>query len=232
MKRILGILLCFTFVLGCVGCTQTTEDGRLFKREYESLNGQDNGHGHNYREITINENNPFIYADCADINRMMDEGKSFIVYFGANWCPWCRSILPTVIETAKKNKVKTIYYVDVKPNNDPEKEIRNVYAVNESGEIYRSHEGTEAYNEFITRAKGVLADYTRTDVESLNGTQWEGEKRVGAPNFVIVVKGEPVEMITGISTLLNDPYMELTDELLKDVADIFQRFFTRYNSSK
>ncbi|MBR0384937.1 MAG: thioredoxin family protein [Erysipelotrichaceae bacterium] len=163
---------------------------------------------------------------------MMDEGKTFIVYFGANWCPWCRSILPTFIELARKNNVRTVYYVDVRPNNDHEREIRNVYAVNENGEVYRSHEGTAAYNEFIARAKDVLADYTRSDVESLDGTKWEGEKRVGAPNFVLVVKGEPVQMITGVSLLQTDPYMELTEELLADVADILQRFMNDYKENR
>ena len=121
MKKILIVLLCYAILLGCAGCSGATADGQLFKKEYESLNGQETSSGQKYREITIDERNPFVYADCADIVRMMDEGKTFIVYFGANWCPWCRSILPTFIELARKNNVRTVYYVDVRPNNDHER---------------------------------------------------------------------------------------------------------------
>lgn len=217
-----------TVLAGC----QKSEDALRFKQEYESLNGQTNASGKAYREIEIAEDNPFVYADCADIIRMMDEKKTFIVYFGANWCPWCRSVLPTFIRLAKANKIKNVYYIDVRPDNDHDKEIRNVYAVNEQGEIYRSHEGTEAYNEFIKRAASVLADYERSDVPTLDGTQWAGEKRVGAPNFVIISNGEAVKMITGVSIMQDDPYMELTQELLDDVADIFQKFFDEYRSMK
>ena len=226
------ILLVIAAMLVLAGCTGGSKDALAFKEDYEKLNGQETASGKLYREITIDPDNPFVYADCADIVKMMDEGQTFIVYFGANWCPWCRSVLPTFISKAKENKINTVYYVDLKPDNDEEKEIRNVYAVDENGVIYRSHEGTEAYNQFIKKAAAVLADYQRSDVESLDGTEWEGEKRVGAPNFVLVVNGEAVDMTLGISLQQDDPYMELTADILEDVADIFQKLMTEYLEAK
>ena len=49
--------------------------------------------------------------------------------------------------------------------------------------------------------------------------------RIGLPNFVLVVKGEAVKMITGISLLQNDPYQQLNDDILNDVNDMFTELF-------
>ena len=224
MKNRIMVLLLMVF-LTLAGCTNISKDAQRFKEEYESLNGEVNASGVNYREITIDERNPFVYADLSEINQKMDSKETFIVYFGSNWCPWCRSILPQVIETAEKNRVSKIYYVDGKPGNDDEKEIRDVYAVDDNGRVYLKHEGTEAYHIFINRAASVLADYSRSDVETLDGTEFAGQKRIGLPNFVLVVKGEAVKMITGISLLQNDPYQQLNDDILSDVNDMFTELF-------
>ncbi len=224
MKKKIMVLLLMAFIT-LAGCTNTSRDAQRFKEEYESLNGEVNARGVSYREIMIDERNPFVYADLSEINQKMDSEETFIVYFGSNWCPWCRSILPQVIETASRNKVKKIYYVDAKPGDDDEREIRDVYAVDDNGKVYLKHEGTEDYHIFINRASGVLADYSRSDVETLDGTEFAGQKRVGLPNFVLVVKGEAVKMITGISSLQNDPYQQLNDDILNDVNDMFAELF-------
>ena len=223
MKKRITILLLLLLVLA--GCVNNGKDALRFKQEYESLNGQVTSSGRNYREIEISEKNPFVYADLSEINQKMDNGESFLVYFGSNWCPWCRSILPQVIKTATERKIKKIYYVDVKPDNEEENEIRDVYAVDESGKVYLKHEGTEAYHTFIERAKDVLADYSRSDVETLDGTEFAGAKRIGAPNFVLIVNGRAVKMILGVSNLQSDPYQELNDDILNDVNDMFTELF-------
>lgn len=226
MRKIFTLLSVLLLLLG--GCMQSNPDGEKFKQDYEKLNGQTNDNGRKYRTIEIDKNNPFVYVSLDEVLKKMDDKESFIVYFGANWCPWCRSILPTVIETAREKRIEKILYVDVRLDNDIEKDIRDIYSVNESGQVYLSHEGTEAYHDFIRRAEGVLADYATGEIETLDGTPFEGAKRVGAPNFVLIENGKAVTMITGISMLQSDAYQELNDDILQDVRDMFTDLFDQY----
>ena len=231
-KKLLLLILLVSVSLMAACRKDYSEDHARFKQEYELLNGQTNSSGKEYRSIEIDENNPFVYIDFEDAVKMMQSGKTFILYCGANWCPWCRSILPVFIQTAREKKIDVVYYVDVKPDNLTENEKRDIYSVNESGEIYLSHEGTEGYHEFIRYAASVLNDYSRSDVPSLDGTPFAGQKRVGAPNFLLIKDGKAIQMITGISSLQKDAYMELTDEINDDVKNIFNRFFNDYRDAR
>ena len=217
MKKLIILLMMMIMICGCSEQPANRDDAIRFKNEYEALNGQSTASGNMYREIEINEDNPFVYSSAEEIAVMMQKGESFIVYFGANWCPWCRSILPSFIEVCHEKKMDTVYYVDVRPDNDPEKEIRDVYSVDESGRIYLSHEGSEGYHRFIKLAANVLAEYSREDVKTLDGTEFAGAKRVGAPNFVIVKDGKAVKMELLIPESLSDPYMKLNDNVIRDI---------------
>ena len=228
MRKVVSLLICILMSVTCFACAKTSEDALRFKESYESLNGLKNKNNKEYRVVNIDKENPFVYATMEDIMERINNKESFVVYFGANWCPWCRSILPTFIEVMKENKIKTVYYVDVRPDNDEDKEIRNVYAINENGEIYLKHEGSVAYQQFIKVAQEVLPDYSSGEVESLDGTEWSGEKRVGAPNFVVVKDGVPTYMTTAISSLQDDPYMELNDDIVNDVRNQITKMIAEF----
>ncbi len=65
MKNILKfvlILLAITIVSGC------TSNAIKFKNDYESLNGKTNANGKEYRTITIDKDNPFVYTNLKKIN--------------------------------------------------------------------------------------------------------------------------------------------------------------------
>ena len=51
------------------------------------------------------------------------------------------------------------------------------------------------------------------------------EKRIYALNFIYVEKGIPKKLVDGISSHQNDSREELTDEILKDEEEIFNKFF-------
>ena len=218
-------LLCVALLTACTSTKKSNEDALKFKSDYESLNGvETSSEGVYYRELDLDEDNPFVYTTLEEINGKIDNKESFIVYFGANWCPWCRSVLPTAIEEAKDAGIDTIYYIDVRPDNDEENDIRDIYSLDEKKKIYLSHEGTEAYHKFIKTADSILSEYSSHGVD-VKGTEFAGAKRVGAPNFIQVKKGKPVVKITGISEEETDPYMELNDEILDDMSEIFSEFF-------
>ena len=68
----------------------------------------------------------------------------------------------------------------------------------------------------------LLADYTLTVEEEEIQV---GEKRIYAPNFLYIEKGEALRFTTGISDLQEDARVELSEEILKDEETQFKAFF-------
>ena len=187
-------------------------DNIKFKEEYEKLNGTENSSGKTIRTIEIPEKNPFIYKRAKDIVNMIDEEETFIVYFGFASCPWCRSVVPTLIQVAKDNNIDKIYYVDVL-------NIRDILEVKE-GKVVTKTKGLTAYYDLLDRLDSVLSDYSLKDED---GKEVEtNEKRIYAPNVVAIVNGKAKKLTTGISEEEDDPYMELTDEMLDDTYKQFE----------
>ena len=201
MKKYLIIGLLFVLCLGLGGCGEKS-DAVKFKEEYEAVNGQKSGNNI-IRTLDIVEDNPFIYKNAQDIVEAINNDETFVVYFGFATCPWCRSVLPYLIKTAKENNIEKIYYVDVK-------EIRDTIAFDdETQEFKTTKEGDKGYMKLT---------------ELLSGT-----KRIYAPNIVVVERGIPIGMASGISDYLNDPYMELTKEITDDTENKFNELFDLLN---
>lgn len=120
MKKIF-ILLIILLVFPLSGCNnkkseQTKEpisssgqtDVEKFKNEYEKLNPSEGKMG-----ITVN------IDDDSNINYLtMEESINFlkndtgIIYFGYPSCPWCRNIVPVLLDVSKENNM-VVNYVDV-----------------------------------------------------------------------------------------------------------------------
>ena len=216
MKKILLSLLIVLSIFTLTSCNKKevkNSDAIKFKEEYEKLNGEQNRNGVTYREVKIDEKNPFVFATAEEIQEKIDNKETFAVYFGFNSCPWCRSVITTLIEVAKDLKVDKIYYVDVL-------DIRDTYELNSKNKPEKTKDGSEGYNKLITSLASVLSDYTLTTEKGK--TVEVGEKRIYAPNLVSVVKGEAQKLNTGISEMQTDSMMELTDEMKKDTYDQFK----------
>lgn len=199
------------------------ENALNFKEEYEEVNGKKMMDDYKYRTITIDEDNPFVYSSLENINKKINNKETFIVYFGAWWCPWCRSVLPSGIKVAKENNIKTIYYVNVRDSfTDENKDIRDIYSLDKNKKVYLSHEGTKAYHEFLKHADKVLVEYDS------HGVKVKGKKRVGAPNFIIVKKGKVTYMTEAIPSSLSDPFMKLDKKVTKDIEKEFTKLFKEY----
>ena len=223
-KKIVGVIVIVLVIIGIVlafiGFGNSKEpasnnpkpstDAIKFKEEYEKLNGEKNSSGKEYRKITIDENNPFVYSGASEIVEKIKNKESFAVYFGFNSCPWCRSILPTLIKVAQDLNITKIYYVDVYS-------IRDTYELNSKGKPEKTKEGSQGYDELIELLSDVLSDYNLTD--SKGKTVKTGEKRIYAPNIVSIIDGKPNKLTEGTSSLQTDGYMELTDEMLAESYD-------------
>jgi len=212
MKKLSKIVIVLVLgILVLTGCTKSS--ATKFKKEYESLNGKTASSGKTIREISIPDDNPMVYQTAEGIVSRMENGETFAVYFGFASCPWCRSMIEQLIQSAKDNNISTIYYVDVY-------KIRDKYELDESGKLTRTEEGTDGYNELLNLLDDVLDDYVLT---TKSGEKVEtNEKRIYAPNVVAVVNGVATEMIEGTSSSLEDPYSELTDDMKKESYESFK----------
>lgn len=216
-RRSIFVVIAMIALLIITGCSyekkEVESEASKFEKEYESINGNEvEGTDYKVRDLDIPKDNPFIYATENDIISMMDNGETFVVYFGFASCPWCRSVLPTLIEVADELKLEKIYYVDVK-------DIRDKLEVDEDGNIVTVKEGSEGYIGLLARLDEVLEDYTlEYDGEEID----TGEKRIYAPNVVSIVNGQAKELETGISEEQKDAYAELTDDMKKDTYDKFK----------
>lgn len=207
MKKLIIVVIGLFLLVGCSSSKEKVNktDALLFKEEYESLNGEMSNYGDKtYRTLEIDKNNPFIYKKASDIIEMIDNKETFAIYFGFSSCPWCRSIIPNLIDVTIDLGIEKIYYVDVK-------EIRDILELDNDGEVIISKEGTDDYYKLLEKLDSVLDDYTLIDDDG--NEVYTNEKRIYAPNIVTVVDGVATGMTTGISNLQEDAYMKLTDEI-------------------
>lgn len=219
MKKLVIVLVSILFVIPIVGCTN--KDAKRFKEDYEKLNNTQTKSGKITRTVNIDKNNPFVYKTAEDIVTMIKNKETFIVYFGFNSCPWCRSMIENLIKVAKDTSTKTIYYVDVL-------DIRDVKKVDSTGIVYQEKEGDTYYMQLLSIIGDVLEDYTLTN----NGKQINtGEKRIYAPNVVVIENGKAITMTTGVSDKEKDAYMELTDEINKESYDMLKKAFDSLNGT-
>ena len=155
---------------------------------------------------------------------MIDNGDTFVVYFGFESCPWCRSVVTNLIDAAKDNEIDKIYYVNVKNIRD-ELEYKN-------GKVVTKKKGMDAYYDLLDQLDGVLKKYELTIKEDDEEKKIDtNEKRIYAPNVVAVVKGKPTKLVTGISEDLKNPYDKLTDEINEDSYKQFEEVLKEIGNS-
>lgn len=224
--KISFIIIMVLILTGCGKADKENNDAIKFKEDYESLNGLTNDKDKEYRNVLIDEDNPFKYIDEEELIKKIDNKESFYVYFGSKFCPWCRSVIEKAVQVANDNGVSTIYYIDIW--DDEKNEIlRDKYEIDENNELKQTIKGTDSYYELLNRFSEVLPNY---ELKDQNGNNIDvGEKRIYAPSFIYVKEGEARSLVDGISSKQNGAYDELSDEVLIEEEDIFNEFFTLGN---
>ena len=206
-KVVVLIIIC----LFLIGCSTKLTDAEKFKKEYESLNGT-KINDKTIRNVNIDKNNPFVYKQANDIIEMMDNKETFVVYFGFSKCPWCRSIIESLIKVSEDLNLDKIYYVDVL-------DIRDTLTISDDGNVIQSKKGSDDYYKLLDYFDNVLSDYELYYNEEKIETN---EKRIYAPNIISVVNGSPKELTTGISEKQTDAYMKLTDDMKEETYNSFK----------
>lgn len=222
-KKIIIISILFILLFGVSACgKKNNEDALKFKKEYESVNNKKGKSGKENREVTINENNPFVYLSQKELIKKIENKDTFYVYFGDELCPWCRSAVEMAIEIANKNDVDIIYYVDIWDEKGNEI-FRDKYELDENNKLKKIVEGKKEYYKVIKTFENVLSDYTLTTNKGKKISV--GEKRIFAPNYIYVKDGKAVKLEEGTSDKQKDAYENLTDEMLKEEKEKFEKFF-------
>ena len=229
MKRNLLLTSLLIVVLLVVGCTKTnnvSEDAKKFKEDYESLNGVTIKDDMKHRSITIPEDNPMVYKTFKEISEKIDNKESFVVYVGFSACPWCRSVIPYVLEVAKENKIDTIYYVNVRSDNTKATDLRGYYKLDKDNKPVVDIKADENYYKVLNTLDEFLTPYT---LETSKGKKVEtGENRLYAPTVIVYKDGKAIALDECISDKQTDGFMELTDEIIKDIKDKADNLFKKY----
>lgn len=203
---IVTVLAAVVLVLNIQKVITNNTDNIKLKEEYEKLNGKKNDQGKKYREITIDSKNKIVYKTTEEVLELIDKKKSFVLYFGFDTCPWCRSVVPTLASISKELN-QEVYYIDVK-------DIRDTYELDDDNKPKLIKKGSKDYSKLLEKLEPVLEDYTLTDSDN-NGIE-VGEKRIYAPSIISVIDGEAKELTTGISDKQTEGYMKLTKEMEKE----------------
>lgn len=100
MKKIL-LVLCIMLLTGCGKEEVVYTDGAKFEQEYEALN--DNG-----IVVDIDSDVNIKYLELSEVVDFL-ENKTGVIYFGFPKCPWCRNIIPVLLDVATDNN-QIVYY--------------------------------------------------------------------------------------------------------------------------
>lgn len=111
MKKKIIIISSILLIIGIIGFCLYQNDSIRFKFSYEYINMMEYNNGKKI-EIEIPYDNRIKYLNSKNILTYL-KNETGVFYFGYNTCPWCRNVVPVLIDTVKENDIDTIYYVDI-----------------------------------------------------------------------------------------------------------------------
>ena len=111
MKKRIIIISLILLILGIISFCLYQVDSIRFKVSYEYINMMEYGNGKRIK-VSVPYDNRIKYLKEDEVLTYLKE-KTGVFYFGYNTCPWCRNIVPVLIDTIKKNNIDTIYYIDI-----------------------------------------------------------------------------------------------------------------------
>ncbi|MCM1053201.1 MAG: hypothetical protein NC483_04440 [Ruminococcus sp.] len=189
---------------------KVTENSKKFKQEYESLNNTKNDSGLSYLNVSIPEANKVVYKTEEEIVDTLNNGTG-LVYFGYNTCPWCRSMVETLVKVSNERNIN-LYYVDIK-------DMRSSFKV-EKKKLVKTKEGSEEYYQILEALDEYLTDYI---IEDNNKEYDTKEKRLYAPTVFALKDGEVVDVHVDTVESQENPYDGLNDDQRKELEKIYQK---------
>ena len=164
---------------------QTPEDAAQFKAEMEALNEMTDEDGEPlYKQLDIPEDNPVVILTYDEMREFLSRGSGLLL-FSRPGCPWCRLLLPTLLEFAAERGIYIYLY-------DPEA----IRAAND-----------DDYKALVAE----LYDYLPVDTRSQDENSPDFDptrKRLSIPHLLFLEKGEIMADYRGAQ----DPMLEAEDE--------------------
>lgn len=206
-----------------------TEDEKKFKEEYESLNGTIRTNGETNKTISIKEENKIEYVSLEKaVDIIKNEGG--VVYFGFAACPWCRTAVPILLEAASVTDLEKIYYVNIRPNDKVEDDLRTAYTLNQNDVPKKTREGASGYNELLDLLSEFLGNYTLQTAKGKKITL--NEKSLGVPTVITAKNGVVIDSHTGTfadhKKDENGYLRDLTEEERKDLLTLYTNMISTY----
>ena len=209
MRKLISIIIIVVIALVITGCKES--DSIKFKKEYESLNNQNvDNSNYKYLSLSIPKDNRVIYKSDEEIIDII-KNETAVVYFGFNSCPWCRSMVESLLKVTNDLEIDKLYYVDIS-------DIRDTLEVDENGNIVRTKTATASYNELLTILDKYLDYYVIYNNQ--NEEIETKEKRIYAPNVLVVENGKIVGLTTGVSDNLENPFDTIDDKIKEDSYEV------------
>lgn len=188
-----------------------TEDELKFKDEYEKLNGYELKENYVLKTIDINIDNNVKYVNDEEIMDLLTKGNN-VIYLGWSDCNWCRSIVPTLIETIKNNNIENLYYYDFKS-------LRNNYENNSDEDKVKLYED-------IVKIVGDKIESTFDEKSPRNG-----EKKILAPTVIFIKDGK----LIGVHVKSVDSHINSVDELnssqKNELKSIYEGYINQLNAN-
>lgn len=216
----IGIILLVVFAFSYTTFIKKETDSVKFKKEYEALNGDVAYKEYKYQKLTIDSNNPVVYADYDELVDVI-ENKTGVIYLGFPNCPWCRTALPVLLDVLEDYKVDKLYYMNIYDIRDSYTLVdgKVVIAKDEDGKKIK---GTDGYFKLLDALDSVLDDYVLTDPE---GAEYNvGEKRIYAPTVVFVKDGKIIGAHIDTVETQDNGFDPLTKEEKKELYEIYEDY--------
>lgn len=203
---LLSSYLIYTYVDSDTKNIITNEEIK-FKEEYESLNGKYNENSKKYySNINIIENSNVEYKTVEEVIEILEKGTG-VIYFGFPECPWCRNLLPVLIDTLSNYGVPFYYYNGL--------DIRDKKHLDEEGNIVVDKEGTAEYYKIVQLLSKHLGSYDGLNDESI--------KRLYFPTVVFVKDGNIISVHIGTVESQKDPYIGLNEEQILELSSTLEK---------
>ena len=194
VRRVIPLLLTLLLMPGCQ--TVAEGDAARFQAEYEILNGQSNLDGSAvYATLDIGADNPFVYMDEASLRAYFADGTG-VLYLGFPECPWCRSLVPVMLEAARAAGVDEIFYYNALDD-------RDVLELAEDGTLIVHEEGTALYRYLVDTLYDHLGPYSGLEDDSI--------RRIYFPTTVFVTRGEITAVHIGTVESQTNGYVPLDE---------------------
>ena len=97
---------------------------------------------------SLDKNHVYKEIDVFDLEKKINAKDDFYLLMGFPMCPWCQAIIDVIDDVARDNKIKTVYYIDIKD--------------------IRDEDFIEGYTEFHNLANSVFKDAIDTEKNRIN----------------------------------------------------------------